>query len=257
MTTWPPSGALYALLAALGLIFGSFVTALSYRLPRGESIARGRSHCPACGHVLTAPDLVPVMSWVMNNGACRHCHAPVSWRYPAIELLSAVLFVAAGALAPGVPHMVLLLAMTPIMLTLAIVDIEHRRLPNGLMLALAILAVVWRWEGDKDFLTGTIAGAVALVLGFALDAGHKAITGRPGLGMGDTKLLAIAALALPLPVFFACSGMAGAATVAAGLMRAKQAGWRAPITFGPMILASFWIALALGARLLQLALAAA
>ena len=257
MTALPSSGALYALLAAFGLIFGSFVTALSYRLPRGESVAHGRSHCPACGHVLAVPDLIPVLSWALNKGACRHCRTRVSWRYPAIEMLSAALFVGAGALAPDIPHLVLLLAMTPIMLALAIIDIEHQRLPNSLLLPLAILAVAWRWEGDKDFLTGMIAAAVTLVLGFGLDAVHKAISGRLGLGMGDTKLLAIAALALPLPVFLACAGMAGTVAVVIGLLSVRPAHWRTQMTFGPAILASYWAALAAGSHLIGALLTAA
>ena len=77
-------------LAALGAIFGSGVTALSWRLPRGESWARGRSRCPACGHVLGPLELVPVLSWVASRGRCRFCRAHVSVRYPLIELSCAL-----------------------------------------------------------------------------------------------------------------------------------------------------------------------
>ena len=110
------------LLAILGLIFGSFITALSYRLPRGESVARGRSRCGACGHTLAAMDLIPVMSWVLQHGACRYCGVKVSWRYPAIEVICAALFAAAGALLQDPVQLLLLIAMTPVMLALAVVD---------------------------------------------------------------------------------------------------------------------------------------
>jgi len=238
-------------LAAFGLVFGSFVTALSYRLPRGESIARGRSRCPVCGHTLTVPDLVPVLSWAAHRGACRHCGTKISWRYPAIELLTAALFVAAGVLAADLRHMLLLVAMTPLMVALAVIDLEHRRLPNSLLALLAVLALAWRWSGDQDFLTGGATAAVVIVLGLLLDGAYKARTGETGLGMGDTKLMALAGLALPVGpflLFLTVAGLLG--LLSGGSWRLLQPGARG-FPFAPAILMAYWLGLARGEAMLQ------
>src|SRR5687767_8802727 len=107
-----PPGVLPVFAGLLGLIFGSFVTALSYRLPRGISIAKGRSACPACGTALTARDLIPVFSWIKQRGQCRTCGTKISWRYPAIEILMAVLFVTATLLIRDHSRLIILLAAT-------------------------------------------------------------------------------------------------------------------------------------------------
>ena len=109
----------------LGLICGSFVTALSYRLPRGEDFVSGRSRCPQCETTLSALDLVPVVSWLMSRGRCRHCKTPISARYPAIELLCGVLFI--GVLLtqspPDLYRIGVLLLLTIALLALSIVDL--------------------------------------------------------------------------------------------------------------------------------------
>lgn len=237
-------------LAALGLVFGSFVTALSYRLPRGESIARGRSRCPACGHVLSAPDLVPVVSWAVHGGACRHCRAKVPWRYPAIELVSAALFVAAGFLVKDALHLVLLLAVTTVMLTLAIIDLEHRRLPNALVLVLAVLALAWRAVSGGNFLEAAALAAASLVLGFGLDALVRRRTGQAGLGGGDIKLLAVAGLALGVGPFLMTLTLAGFFGVLAGTVARARNGAR-EFAFAPAILAASWVGVAAGDDILK------
>ncbi|HLI76314.1 MAG TPA: prepilin peptidase [Acidobacteriaceae bacterium] len=79
----------------LGLLLGSFLNVAIYRLPRGESLASPRSHCPACGETIRWYDNIPLLSWILLRGRCRHCHAPISWRYPAVELATAVWFLLA------------------------------------------------------------------------------------------------------------------------------------------------------------------
>jgi len=234
-------------LGAFGLVFGSFVTALSYRLPRGESVAHGRSRCPACGHTLTAPDLVPVFSWIANKGACRHCRAAVSWRYPAIEAVTAALFVSAGFFAADVGHLALLMAMAPVMMALAVVDLEHMRLPNGLLALLALAALIWRGLGDKDFITAGMAAAGCLLIGYALDRLTKTLTKQTGMGMGDTKLFAVAGLALPLGNFFTFVALAGVLGLAWGVIWRAWAGRGGPAAFpfAPAILLGFWASLVL------------
>jgi len=80
----------------LGLLIGSFLNVCVYRIPRGESIAQGRSHCPSCGHVLSPLDLVPVLSYLALGRRCRYCRAPISPRYAIVESLTALLYATAG-----------------------------------------------------------------------------------------------------------------------------------------------------------------
>lgn len=250
MIELPPPAVLAVPAAAVGLVMGSFVTALSYRQPRAQSVAHGRSKCPACGHILGVADLVPVASWVVQGGACRYCKAPISWRYPAIELVTMALFVGAAFTAADAMHLALLLAMTVVMIALAVVDLEQQRLPNAFLLALLLLSLAWRWFGDRDFLSGAAAAAAVFAVAVMLNAAFRSVTGRAGLGMGDAKLLAVATLALPLGpalLFLTASGVAG---LGWGLAWRRWTAARA-FPFGPVILASFWVGLAIGPQVFE------
>jgi leader peptidase (prepilin peptidase)/N-methyltransferase len=192
-----PIAAALPFFAIFGLILGSFVGALSYRLPRGASVARGRSACTTCGATLRARDLIPVLSWAASRGACRYCGSRISWRYPAIELTTAALFVGAAFAIDDLTRLALVVAMTPIMVALAVIDFEHHRLPNVLIAPLALLALAYRFVTDRDFGSAVIAAAVVFALAVLLDQGGRRLF-RQGLGMGDAKLMAVVALALPI-----------------------------------------------------------
>lgn len=244
MIDLPPPAVLAIPAAAVGLVMGSFVTALSYRQPRAQSVAHGRSKCPGCGHTLQAVDLVPVVSWILQKGACRYCEAPISWRYPAIELVIMVLFAVAAMTVTDGARLALLLAMTVVMVALAVVDLEQQRLPNGFLLALLLLSLAWRWSSDRDLAAGAVTAAAVFAIGVMLNAGFRSVTGRIGLGLGDAKLLAIATLALPLGpalVFLTASGVLG---LGWGLVWRRSGANAFP--FGPAILASYWASLMAG-----------
>ena len=245
MSALPPPAVLALPAAVIGLVMGSFVTALSYRQPRAQSVAHGRSQCTSCGHVLAAADLVPVLSWLAQGGACRYCRAPISWRYPAIECATMALFVAGVFFVTDPVRLVVFAAMTVVMVALAVVDLEQRRLPNGFLLVLAGLSLAWRWGEDRDLAAGVAAAVAVLAAGVVLNAGYKAVTGRAGLGLGDTKLLAVATLALPVGPLLLYLSLAGLFGVVFGLW------WwwrRAAIQFpfGPAALAAYWAVLAGG-----------
>jgi len=227
--------------AIFGLVFGSFVTALTYRLPRGISIAHGRSACPACGHALTWRDLFPVLSWAISGGRCRYCGVGVSWRYPAIELTSAVLFAAAAWGVLGPERSLILLAMTPFLLALVVLDLEHGILPNILIVPLAILALLWRWRTGSSLFQGIAIAAVIGVLAILLEVGIQKISdgAAPLLGGGDAKLLAIGALAFPLSHFFLFLTVAGFIGCVFGViwqqtMKTKR------FPFAPGLCVAFW-----------------
>ena len=237
-----PPAATLVLMAALGLIFGSFVTALSYRLPRGISIAKGRSRCPACQTTLTARDLIPVVSWVMSRGACRACGTKVSWRYPAIEIVMAALFVTAGVAIENDLVLGLVLGMTPVMVALAVIDLEHRRLPNGLLAILAGFGIAFRYSTDGDLAVAIIGAFVVFAFAVVLDQLARRLA-KQGLGMGDAKLMAVIAITLPpVPLLIVLSA-AGVLGVMMSLFWSRNAADTQCFPLGPPLLAVFWTGL--------------
>ncbi|MBI1216194.1 MAG: prepilin peptidase, partial [Alphaproteobacteria bacterium] len=127
-----------ALTVFLGLCFGSFATALAYRLPRGISmVKRVRSACPSCGHPLGVPDLVPVFSWLFLRGRCRHCRAPIGWRYPLIELATLFLCLVFLHRFGFSPPLLAVFVLAPLVVSIMDIDIHHKIIPDALNISIA------------------------------------------------------------------------------------------------------------------------
>jgi len=183
-------------LIVLGLIFGSFVNALVWRLKGDKDWLRGRSECVHCRHRLAAKDLIPVVSWLMLKGKCRYCHKPISTQYPLIELLTAALFVFSYYFWPLSVHGVGLFTFIiwlPILVgfvALAIFDVKWFLLPNNiayLLIALALiqLIVVSIWQSETHDLLGALWGIMILAgLFYAIFR----ISKGKWIGGGDVKL---------------------------------------------------------------------
>jgi len=230
---------------ALGLAFGSFLNVCIYRLPRGISAVHPRSSCPNCQHLIAFYDNIPVLSWLILGGRCRHCNARISPRYLAVELLTGGLFLACYA------HFGLTLATLKyctfgfLLLGLIFSDAETQLLPDkmtlpGLGLGLLFSLVIpvndlvsqllpglfslplnvtsWRWFSFADALLGTLAGASFI---YGAGAIYLRARGVRGMGFGDVKLMAMvgAFLGIRLTIFtlFAASiagSLVGLSTVA-------------------------------------------
>jgi leader peptidase (prepilin peptidase) / N-methyltransferase len=237
-----PQAAWLGVAALLGLVFGSFVTALSYRLPRGQDFVAARSQCPACGTSLSARDLIPVISWAISGGKCRICASPVSARYPVTELIMAAVFVSAVWREPRLLELGLLLCAAILMMTLAIIDLESRRLPLPLLAILAVVLGVVRWLGPGDMQNALVAAAAIAASGLVIAATSRAWLGAPLMGAGDAYALSIAGLALPWAAFGFFLGLAAALGLVLGL------GWRALrdeklFPFAPAMFAALWLTL--------------
>ena len=186
--------------AVLGLIVGSYLNVVIYRLPRGISTVLPRSRCPDCGEPVRPLDNLPVLSFLLLGGRCRACRARISWRYPLIELATAALFVAC-LLRFGVTFEAPAAALfSSLMLALAIIDIDHMILPDALTwpgIALGILLqplLPWARLGDGPW--GALAGAVAgALLGggvlLAVWLTWYLVRREEGMGLGDVKMLAV------------------------------------------------------------------
>jgi leader peptidase (prepilin peptidase)/N-methyltransferase len=150
-----------------GLVMGSAVTAIAYRVPRGISWAEGRSRCPHCQHELGVLDLVPVLSWLTSLGRCRHCGTPVSFRYPLTEVLCgtwAVLLADKVGLGWDLPFLAL---WGVLLIALLWIDLDVQLLPDALTFPGTILglAAALQWPGGpRHALLGLIAGAGTLAL---------------------------------------------------------------------------------------------
>src|SRR5215210_176974 len=175
-----------------GLLLGSFLNVVAYRLPRGESLAFPGSHCPACEAPIKPWDNVPVLSWLWLKGRCRACRGAISARYPLVEAATAVLLVAA-VLAKGADRDAWLgLAFVLLLVPVVLIDLDHRIIPNKLMLVGAVVSIAIVLLTDPDSLVEHLIAAGAAG-GFLLIA---ALAHPAGMGMGDVKLAGVMGLFL-------------------------------------------------------------
>jgi leader peptidase (prepilin peptidase) / N-methyltransferase len=183
-----------AFLAFLGgLLLGSFTTVVAHRVPRGESVAGGRSRCPACGARIAAYDNVPVLSWALLRGRARCCGAAISPRYPLTELALGVLYAATVLVLWDDPGEVALgLVFVTVLLAVTLTDLERRIVPNKILVVGALLAVAIAAVADPGSLPErVIAAAAAGGLLFL-----AALAYPRGMGLGDVKLAATMGLFL-------------------------------------------------------------
>ena len=247
----------FALVMGLfGLLFGSFANVVIWRVPRGESIAHPGSHCPGCEAPIAWYDNIPLVSWAVLRGRCRHCGEPIAVRYPLVEAASGALFLLAALVwGPGL-RAVFAAAFFWFLLVLSAIDLDTMRLPNPIVGAMAVLGIAGVLVGEvlaypalplHDgapaglFAHPTAFAAVGALLGVGLSGGiaaaYGAVRGKSGLGMGDVKLLGVIGIYLGPYVLLALliGSLAGAI---GGLVAARGSSLsETRIPFGP------WLAL--------------
>ncbi len=185
-----------ALAAVLGAVLGSFLNVVIHRVPLGESLVVPGSHCPSCGTPIAPYDNVPVVSWLLLRGRCRHCGAPISPRYPLVELITAVTFAAVVAVRGFDSGLLLELPFVAYLVALAGIDFDHRLLPNKIVYPMAVWGVAATAIVDPaDLPEHLIAGAAAFT--FLLLA---ALAYPDGMGMGDVKLAGAMGLYLGISI---------------------------------------------------------
>ena len=234
-----------ALAAICGLIAGSFLNVVAYRVPRGESLVRPGSRCPACDIPIRPYDNVPVFGWLMLRGRCRACGAAISSRYPIIEALTGALAVAVVLAKHSAHDIVLGLVLVGILVPVALIDLDLRIIPNKILAPAAVAALVLglalRPAGVPEQL---IAGAAAA--GFLL---VFALAYPRGMGMGDVKLAGVLGLFLGRSVAVAILVAVIAATVVGVTVIARvgvRQGRKTAVPFGPFLALGAAIALLAG-----------
>ena len=185
---------------AFGLIVGSFLNVCIWRLPAGEQVVKGRSHCRSCRQVIRWYDNVPLISFFLLKGKCRFCRAKIAWSYPGVELITALLFVAVLIRFGWTPRAAIYGALGAALILLSVVDVREMILPDeitlpglqgGVILSFffpALHGVSGRWESLAASVVGALAGA-----GFLWVVGTVGswVFKREAMGQGDVKLMAM------------------------------------------------------------------
>jgi leader peptidase (prepilin peptidase) / N-methyltransferase len=244
---------LFALFVAAlgGLVIGSFLNVVAYRVQAGGSLLTPGSRCPHCEHPVRPRDNVPVVSWLALHGRCRDCDAPISRRYPLVEAGTALLFVAVVAVHhDDAAKLVLGLVLVAFLVPLSLIDLDTRLLPNRLTFPAALAAVVLGTlldpSGEPERLIACIgAGGFFLVAALAYPR---------GMGMGDVKLAAVLGLFL---------GREAAAALFIGLLagvvvgvviiarKGSKEGRKTAVPFGPFLAFGAVVALLVGEQLVD------
>ncbi len=239
--------ALAAAVLAPGLALGSFVNVVAARVPLGRSVLAPRSACMSCGTPIAWYDNVPVVSWALLRGRCRGCRAHVSWRYPAVEIVTAVL-VAACVLVFGLtPFAALAAFFCAVLVAVSATDLEHRIVPNRIVVPAAALVIAAQTAIDPsvEWILGGL-GASAFLFAAALAYPR-------GMGMGDVKLALLLGGMLGRTVGVALMAGMVAALVPSLVLFARhgRAARKIAIPFAPFLATGAVLALFAGDRLLD------
>jgi leader peptidase (prepilin peptidase) / N-methyltransferase len=218
-----------------GLVIGSFLNVVAWRLPRGESLARPPSHCPSCEVPIRPYDNVPVLSWLLLRGRCRSCAEPIAARYPLVEAGTALLFAAVVAVHHAdTAALVLGLVLVAFLVPIALIDLDHRVIPNRITLPAAIAAIVLGTALDPG-------GEVERLIAGAAAGGLLALPAllRPsGMGLGDAKLVGVLGLFLGgavAPALFIAFIVGTAVGVAIIARKGMVQGRKTAVPFGPFL----------------------
>ena len=271
----------YGLLAVLGLVIGSFLNVVILRLPRmlqrewtrdcqalleiepedaaqastqpsiqlsteEMSLILPASHCPQCETPIAVWDNIPVLSFVLLRGRCRHCAKPIGWRYPLVEALTAIATVTVGVYTPwGLPLLAYLL-LTWSLIALAGIDIDTQLLPDNITLPLLWAGLLFNLVSGAVALSDAVLGAAGgYLLLWSIYWLFKLATGKEGMGFGDFKLLAALGAWLgwqALPVIILLSSIVGA-VLGALILTLRGQGRSQPLPFGPYLAAAGWACL--------------
>jgi leader peptidase (prepilin peptidase)/N-methyltransferase len=235
----------------LGAIFGSFLNVVTYRLPRRESLITPASHCPACGTPVKPYDNIPVLSWLLLRGHCRSCAQPISPRYPLVEGFTAALCGAAVLTHHSAVAIALSILVVVLVVPIAVIDLEHRIIPNritapGAVLALALGLALDPAGQPERLIAAAAAGGFLLIAALAYPG---------GMGMGDVKLAAVLGLCLgasvaPAMLVAMLTGVLAGAVVIA--RNGATAGRKTAVPFGPFLALGALVAVFAGPALVDL-----
>lgn len=244
---------LFTLAGVLGLIMGSALNCLSYRMVKNQKWSGGRSVCPSCGHTLSTLDLIPLLSWLCLRGRCRYCKTKISPRYPVVEGLLAVVYISLLWRFDLSLQLVSTMVLCSCLMCLSLVDLDTQIIPDRFLVIPAVVrAIQLVIEGGfsgllTGILPGVAVGGSVLIISLIMDKLLKKDT----MGGGDIKLLAVLGMFLSFPecllmVVLAC--VIGI-VMASIMMKVDK---ETPFPFGPALAISGWLTLLVGSPLINL-----
>jgi leader peptidase (prepilin peptidase) / N-methyltransferase len=209
-----------------------------YRMPAAQSIVHPRSRCPNCGQMIRAYDNIPVISYLVLQGRCRYCRAFISPRYPVVEILTGMLAVGCYRYFGFTPEAVVYFIFAAVLLVVTFIDLDHQIIPDRITLpgipVLFAASLLIPGSSPVDSFLGLLLGGGSLL---AVALGYQLISGRPGMGMGDVKLLAMIGTIVGwkgvLFTIFASSATGTAAGIPLMLLQKKD--MKLAIPFGPFL----------------------
>ena len=253
-----PHAFLLVICGLFGLLIGSFLNVVIWRVPRGESIVSPGSHCPGCDAELSPLENIPVLAWLALRGRCRHCHTHISVRYPLVELANAGLWVGVAQRFGQSWELPAFLALAAGLVALSMIDLDHFLLPNRVLyptgfLVGALLLLPAAFDGEwSAYLRAALGGIAAFAVFFLIH-----VISPRGMGFGDVRLSFVLGVALGwlswghiflgLFIGFLLGAVVGMFLIATRLRTRKQ-----PVPFGPFMAAGALIAVFAGAQLLDL-----
>ncbi|MEI6896362.1 MAG: A24 family peptidase [Psychromonas sp.] len=267
---------LYFSVTILGVLVGSFLNVVIYRLPimmerswkiecaacfpevnikkdeKPFNLVIPRSCCPQCHHLIGSSENIPLLSWLFQKGKCKHCGGKISKRYPSIELLTGIMSLAVALIIPFGWPLLFALIFTWALISLTFIDFDTMLLPDQLTLPLLWLGLIVNISGTFVGLTDAVIGAICGYLSlWSVYWGFKLITGKEGMGYGDFKLLAALGAWFgwqALPMIILISSLAGAVIGITLIVASKDKKSR-PMPFGPYLAIAGWAYLVYGAEI--------
>ncbi len=232
-----PKAFMAALFFIIGTAVGSFINVLIYRLPRGRSIVFPPSACPACGSPIKPWHNIPIFGYLWLRGRCASCGSPISARYPLVEALTGLLWLALFLRAFGQPWFASHLLLVTVLVPITFIDLDHKIIPDTMSIGGIIVGFVLSFInglGWKASLLGLSVGGLSL---WAVAEGYTLVTKKDGMGFGDVKLLAAigAFLGWKAVLFTIVIASVTGAVVGIAAMKIKNADRYLEIPFGPFL----------------------
>lgn len=231
-----------------GLLVGSFLNVLIYRLPKNINFIKGRSFCPKCKAKINWYDNIPLFSFILLGGKCRRCKSPISWRYPIVELVTGLLFFLSYLNRLSILNYILFSGL----IVIFFIDLEHQIIPDEILLPLIVLFLIKLFFllNTKYLILNTLSSAIGSFL-FLLTI--YLVTKGKGMGFGDVKLAFLMGLVLGFPkiiVAFYLAFLTGA-FIGVILILGRKAKLKQKIAFGPFLSFSTLIAILWGEKIIN------
>ncbi|MCL5433261.1 MAG: prepilin peptidase [Patescibacteria group bacterium] len=249
----------------IGISIGSFLNVLIDRIPREESIIRGRSYCERCKKKLTWKDLIPVVSFILLKGKCRYCHSPISWYYPIVELITGILFILVFNVQliqnsqslisqTAIISLIYYLFISSSLIVIFFTDLKYGIIPDKILYPTIGVSLLFQILNTRYLIPNTISSAIGAFLFFLL---LFLITKGKGMGFGDVKFVFFMGLFLGFPKIlsaFYVAFLTGAVVSLILILWGKKRFFGGTIPFGPFLVFATFVCFFYGEKIIKLLL---